>query len=94
MSQKTRSSFKLDAVASAAALGSARGLNPLNKLATIGALAGFVLRLLRSKGSAPERAKPVGTKVQPECKQSATKPRRQAAPAATLEKGGTGHGQG
>ena len=57
MSQKTRSSLKLDAVAQAAALGAANALNPLNKLNTIAALAGFVLRLLRTKEQAPARLK-------------------------------------
>jgi hypothetical protein len=94
MSTKTRSSLKIDAVARAAAMGSAGALNPLNKLATIGALAGFVLRLFRSKERGPEPEKQVGTKVRPECDQSATKPRRKAASAAALEKGGTDHGQG
>ncbi|SDS46794.1 hypothetical protein SAMN05444173_2978 [Opitutus sp. GAS368] len=81
-------------MAQAAALGSANMLNPLKKLATIGALAGFVLRLFRSKVSGPESTNPVKAKVKPMYGQCAAKPRRQAAPASALEKGGTGHGQG
>lgn len=46
MSQKTRSTLTINAVAQAAAGGVANALTPLRKL---DALAGFVLRLFRSK---------------------------------------------
>ena len=49
MSQKTRSTLMIDAVAQAAATGAATALNPLKKLDAIAGLAGFVLRLFRSK---------------------------------------------
>lgn len=49
MSRKTRSTLTIDAVAQAAATGVASALNPLKKLDAIAGLAGFVLRLFRSK---------------------------------------------
>jgi hypothetical protein len=94
MSNKTRSSLKLDAVAQAAALGSANVLNPLNKINQVVALAGLVLRLFRSKQPAQAQRNPSGTPVEAEWKPSGTKPRRKATSALTGEKGGTGHGQG
>jgi hypothetical protein len=94
MSNQTRSSFKLDAGATAAALGSGTVPGPLNKIGQIAALAGFVLRLLRTKASEPERETQAPTKARPKLGQSSTKPRRQATSAAAPEKGGTGHGQG
>jgi hypothetical protein len=45
-------------------------LNPLNKPATLGALAGFVLRLFRTKGSGAERQKGLKTKEWPRCDQA------------------------
>ena len=76
MSQKTRSKLRIDAVATAAAMGAANALNPLNKIGQIAALAGFVLRLFRSKQQSlpqattprPKRQEgsPKGARKQPE----------------------------
>ena len=52
MSQKTRSRLTIDAVAQAAAEGAANALSPTGKIRAITALAGFVLRLFRSKEQA------------------------------------------
>lgn len=74
MSQKTRSTLSIDAVAQAAAAGTANALNPLKKLDTIAALAGFVLRLFRSKEQLPPmagRKRPAG--VRPASGQAGTK---------------------
>jgi hypothetical protein len=57
MSQKTRSTLSIDAVAQAAAAGVASALNPLNKPRTIAALAGLVLRLFRSKEQSPSASR-------------------------------------
>ena len=94
MSRKTRSTLTIDAVAQAAATGLANAVNPLKKLDTIAAVAGFVLRLFRTKESGPERQNQDPAKARPMLGQSPAKPRRQAAPASAQEKGGTGHGQG
>jgi hypothetical protein len=50
---KTRTKLTIDAVVQAAATGAPDALKPLKKLATIAGLAGFVLRLFRSKQSLP-----------------------------------------
>ena len=54
--QKTRSTLAIDAVAQAAATGAATALNPLRKLDAIAGLAGFVLRLFRSREPLPPLA--------------------------------------
>src|SRR5258708_5150228 len=66
MSQKTRSTLTIDAVATgatalaaqASATGAATVLNPLRKLDAIAGLAGFVLRLFRSREQLPPIACP------------------------------------
>jgi hypothetical protein len=70
MSNKTRSSLKLDAVAQAAALGAASALNPLNKINQVVALAGLVLRLFRSKQPAQAQWNPSGSRVEAEWNQT------------------------
>jgi len=75
MSNQTRSSLGIDAVASAAALGSGTVPGPLNKIGQIAALAGFVLRLFRTKEQAlldgrPPQAKQSEGRVKAERKQS------------------------
>lgn len=59
MSQKTRSTFSIEAVAQAVASGAVKALNPVGKLNAIAGLAGFVLRLFRSKEqTSPEAGQP------------------------------------
>jgi len=50
---KTRTKLMIDAVVQAAAAGAPTALNPLKKLDAIAGLAGFVLRLFRSKEPVP-----------------------------------------
>ena len=94
MSQKTRSTLSIDAVAQAAAEGAASVLSPTGKIQAISALAGFVLRLFRRKVSEPERRNRATTEIKPVYDRCVAKPRRKAAPASALVKGGTDHGQG
>ena len=56
--QKTRSKLTIDAVVQAAATGAATALSPVRKLDAIAGLAGFVLRLFRSREPLPPMARP------------------------------------
>ena len=51
--QKKRSKLLIGAIMKAAASGSAAGLHPPGKIAAIAGLAGFVLRLFRSRETLP-----------------------------------------
>ncbi len=84
MSQKTRSTLTINAVAQAAAAGVASALNPLNKPRTIAALAGLVLRLFRSKEQSPSASRRPVRIQYGSCKA--------AAKAGEGQKGGLNHG--
>lgn len=97
MSQKTRSTLSVDAVAQAAAEGAVSALSPTGKIRAIAALAGFVLRLFRSK----ERLQDGPTKAPRRINEGNTKEKRGkngsgALPArrglALAPKGGIRHG--
>ncbi len=97
MSQKTRSTLTIDAVAQAAATGVAHALNPLRKLDNIAGLAGFVLRLFRSREQLPGkpaqrlRRMQEGSKREVRGKTGAGGPTAGPRPAS-LQNGGTRHG--
>lgn len=91
MSQKTRSTLVIDAVAQAAATGAAGAPNPLSKLNAIAGLAGFVLRLFRSREQLPPAACPPagGARKRPaRIREGSGK----AGRSQTLAKGGSYHG--
>lgn len=95
--QRTRSTLTIDAVAEAAATGVASALNPLKKLDNIAGLAGFVLRLFRSRQQMPTKSSEQPRRIQ-EGNKMETKGKNGpgALPArsrpATANDGGTRHG--
>ena len=94
MSQKTRSKLVIDAVAQAAALaptGAVAALSPLSKVKAIAGLAGFVLRLCRSREPLPPltRAGSGGARKRPARIQQGSS---QAVRSQSGSKGGSYHG--
>lgn len=83
--QKTRSKLMIGALVRAAAAGSAPGFNPPRKLAAIAGLAGFVLRLFRSRdvpaahprGKKPRGSTQTASRPSPRCR-SRLAPKRPA----------------
>ncbi len=95
MSQETRSSLRIDAVASAAALGAAAlARKPLQKPASVAALVRFGLHLIRPKDPAsPDTARPARRLPggYPEVERGKDGPGGPPAPA-TRRNGGLHHG--
>lgn len=95
--QRTRSKLTIDAVVQAAATGAATALSPVRKLDAIAGLAGFVLRLFRSREPLPaEPAREPGRMQEGNKRETRGKNGPGVLPArrrpATLQNGGTRHG--